>query len=76
LPAEPAALGTGETLAEKAFWFGVHCNLDAAVASVGSAILSTHSWRLAKGPEKMLPSPSIAYQPALMPRMSDLASLM
>jgi len=24
----------------------------------------------------MLPSPSIAYQPALMPRMSDLCSLM
>ncbi len=53
-----------------------HCNLDSIVTFVGRAIFSTHSWRLAKGPEKMLPSPSIAYQPGLMPRMSDLCSLM
>ena len=63
-------------LAEKVFQFGLRCNSDAVVPFVGCAILSTHSWRLAKGPEKMLPSPSIAYQPDLMPRMSDLSSLM
>jgi hypothetical protein len=76
LTSEPAALGTGEMLAEKVFQFGLRCKLDAVVPFVGSAILSTHSWRLAKGPEKMWPSPSIAYQPGLMPRMSDLSSLM
>jgi hypothetical protein len=68
-------LGTGGTLAEKALQFGLG-NLDATVPSVGRAILSTHSCRLAKGPEEMLPSPSIAYQPGFMPRMSDLCSLM
>jgi hypothetical protein len=69
-------LGTGGTLAEKVFQFGVYCNLDAVVPLLGRAIRSTHSWRLVKGPEKMLPSPSIAYQPDFMPRMSDLCSLM
>jgi hypothetical protein len=67
-------------LAENVFQFGLiaigHCNLDGIVPFVGCAIVSMHSWRLAKGPEQMLPSPSIAYQPALMPRMSDLCSLM
>jgi hypothetical protein len=76
LTSEPAILGTGEMLAEKVFQFGLCCKLDAAVPFVGWAIPSTHSWRLAKGPEKMLPSRSIAYQPGLMPRMSDLSSLM
>src|SRR3977135_1147274 len=33
------------------------------------------SW-LENGPDERLPSPSIAYQPALMPRISDLSSLM
>jgi hypothetical protein len=76
LTSGPVALGTGETLAVKVFQFGFCCNLDAVEPFVGWAILSTHSWRLTKGPEKMLPSRSIAYQPGLMPRMSDLASLM
>ena len=37
-------------------------------------ILVMHSSRLGKGPEVRLPSSSIAYQPGLMPRMSDLSS--
>jgi hypothetical protein len=35
-----------------------------------------HSWRLENGPDERLPSSSIPYQPGLMPRMSDLSSLM
>jgi hypothetical protein len=38
--------------------------------------LSTHFSRLENGPETRLLSLSIAYQPGLMPRMSDLFSLM
>jgi hypothetical protein len=45
-------------------------------SSTGSAILFTHSSRLKKGPEERFPSSSIAYQPGLIPRISDLSSLM
>jgi hypothetical protein len=41
---------------------------------VGRLILVTHSSKLGKGPEESLPSLSIAYQPDLMLRMSDLSS--
>jgi hypothetical protein len=34
-----------------------------------------HSSRLENGPEVRLPPSSIAYQPGLTPRMSDLSSL-
>jgi hypothetical protein len=37
--------------------------------------LLRHSSRLKNGPHESLPPPSIAYQPGLMPRMSDLFSL-
>jgi hypothetical protein len=52
------------------------CSSTMARAGVGWLILLTHSSWLEKGPEDKLPSSSIAYQPGLMPRMSDLPSLM
>jgi hypothetical protein len=50
-------------------------SLGSEVARVVFEILRTHSSWLGNGPEDKLPSSSIAYQPGLMLRMSDLFSL-
>jgi hypothetical protein len=39
-------------------------------------MLSKHSASLEKGPEERFPTSSIAYQPGLMQRTSDITSLM
>jgi len=63
-------------VAIEVFQFGPRCDLDTLVSFERSVILLTHSSRQEKGPEESLPSSSTAYQPGLMPRMSDLLSLM
>src|SRR2546428_13536505 len=72
LPTPPSTPDVGRDV----FQFGPRSNLDSIVPFVGRMILLTHSSRLEKGPEERSPSSSIAYQPRLMPRMSDLSSLM
>ena len=49
--------------------------LGSEIARVVLEILRTHSSWLGNGPEDKFPSSSIAYQPGLILRMSDLFSL-
>ena len=56
--------------------FGRGSNSGGAVPIFGRLPLLRHSSRLEKGPDENLPSRSVAYHPDLMPRISDLSSLM
>jgi len=52
------------------------CDVDGAAWFIGCLILMRHWSRLENGPDERWPSSSTAYQPGLMPRNSDLSSLM
>src|SRR4030081_1565313 len=57
-------------------YFGWGRTLEGGESSVGWVTLRARCSWLENGPDERLPSPSIAYQSALMPRISDLSSLM
>jgi hypothetical protein len=76
LTVEPAALDAGSMSAEKPLHFGRRSISGNVGPYDGSVIRRRHSSWLKNGPERRWPSPSIAYQPDLTPRISDLFSLM
>jgi hypothetical protein len=72
----PGPLPSMRTGSEGTCHFGCGRSLEGGESSAGCVTLMRHCSWVENGPDERLPSLSIAYQPALMPRISDLSSLM